>query len=218
MSKAVLFDLDETLLDRTASLRDFVGWQAHQLVSDSAYDPEDFISRFIALDDHGKVWKDSVYAQLIIEFQLQNTFIDELLDSYLKHFADFCMPTIGASEVISVLHAQGYKLGLVSNGKTLFQERNFEALGVSDLFETVVVSEAVGLRKPEAGIFELACRNLGVLPSECVFVGDNPIADIEGAKNCGMFTVFLPSPQHDVCIQADATCESLKDLLKVIPL
>lgn len=45
--------------------------------------------------------------------------------------------------------------------------------------------------KPDAGIFHLACRNLGIAATDAVFVVDNPVADIEGANAVGMFSVIL---------------------------
>ena len=73
-------------------------------------------------------------------------------------------------------------MGLVSNGKTPFQEHNFYALGITDYFSTIVISEAIGLRKPDPAIYLYTCTQLGCNPSDCIFIGDNPKADIEGAK------------------------------------
>ena len=59
--KAVLFDLDGTLLDRDASLRLFVRGQYHRISQLQAVDQENYAQRFIELDHHGFVWKDQVY-------------------------------------------------------------------------------------------------------------------------------------------------------------
>jgi len=214
--KAVLFDLDETLLDRTASLRDFVVWQAQGMLRNSISDPQAFVQRFIELDNHGKVWKDKVYESLIEEFAIQGWSVDELLQVYILCFSAFSKPKKGAIEAVITLKEQGYKLGLVSNGKTPFQERNFNALGISDLFDAIIVSEAVNYRKPDIEIFELACQRLGVLTAESVFVGDNPVADIGGACSCGMFTVFIPSALHQTCDQAHAVCENFSSLASIV--
>ena len=65
--KAVLFDLDQTLLDRTASLKSFVDWQVKGMLRSQVSDRDLFIKRFIELDANGKVWKDRVYEILIDE-------------------------------------------------------------------------------------------------------------------------------------------------------
>ncbi len=86
---------------------------------------------------------------------------------------------------------KGYTLGLVSNGKTPFQEKNFYALELTDYFSIIVISEAIGLRKPDPEIYLYTCNQLDCKPSECIFIGDNPKADIEGAKKIGMKTIYF---------------------------
>lgn len=67
--KAVIFDLDGTLLDRDSSLGAFVVAQYRNLGSRLTPAPfEDFQRRFLELDDHGSVWKDKVYQTLVLEF------------------------------------------------------------------------------------------------------------------------------------------------------
>lgn len=188
--KAVLFDLDETLLDRNLSLRRFCRWQATERLGIDRVD--DYVSRFIALDAHGSVWKDRVYWTLKYEFGIQSQSVDDLVSEYLNRFCEFCCPKAGAREALEALKRQSYKLALVSNGKSPFQEKNFIAITPGLDFDAVIVSEAVGLRKPEADIFLLSCERLNLSPKECVFVGDNPTTDIRGAKSVGMSTVFIP--------------------------
>lgn len=216
MIKAVLFDLDGTVLDRSTSLKAFLVWQAQGMLRNSITDVEQFCQRFIELDANGKVWKDKVYAQIIDEFNIDDWTVSELLQSYVLCFSGFCIPKAGVINVIETLHANGIKLGLVSNGKSPFQERNFNALGISHLFSTVVVSEAVGIRKPDSGIFELACRQLGVSAKESAFIGDNPSADIDGANKLGMFTVYIPSHYGQTYEHADYVCDDYAELPNII--
>ncbi len=195
MPNIILFDLDQTLLDRNTSLIKFVEWQVNFFQLVSQQNKQNFIARFIELDNNGNVWKDLVYSQLIEEFNIQAFSVDFLLESYVNDFNKFCSSFESVPETIKNLYNKGYKLGLVSNGKSPFQENNFYALGLKEFFSTIIVSEAVGMRKPDRQIFEYACRELGCTPNECIFVGDNPKADIEGANNAGMKTIFFhPDP------------------------
>ena len=66
-----------------------------------------------------------------------------------------------------------------------------QALGVSELLDTVVSSADVGLRKPDPRIFELACANVGVSPNASVHVGDHVYADVLGASAAGMRAVLI---------------------------
>lgn len=212
--KSILFDLDNTLLDRASSLIGFCHWQAtSSLGIDNS---EKFVGRFVELDSNGSVWKDQVYQCLKDEFFIPQS-VDELVDEYLNHFRNFCTERPGASDAVRQLGREGYKIGLISNGKSPLQEENLSALGIADFFDSIIVSEAVGCRKPEPAIFELACKELSVSPEKCIFVGDSPIADILGAANVGMYTVFIPSDLHGAkCSEADAVCRSYAELLSII--
>ena len=215
MRNTILFDLDETLLDRAGSLRDFLAWQAKEILANTI-DEQIFCDRFIELDANGSVWKDQVYSSLIKEFSITDWTVSELLSSYEQSFSKFCKFIPNASNALETLHKNGYKLGLVSNGKSPFQERNFNALGVSDLFGVVVVSEAVGFRKPDPEIFMHACNALNTIPSNTIFVGDNPKADIQGANDLGMYTIYTPSWGQQDCKEADSVCIDLVNLTKII--
>lgn len=210
---AAFFDLDETILDRSGSLRRFVEWQAKGMLASSVSDPSEFVERFIALDQYGMVWKDKVYESLIEEFSITEWTADELLNTYLLTFCSFCKPRDGALAAIEGFRSSGYKVGLVSNGKSPFQERNFRALGFKDLFDCVIVSEAVGVRKPDKAIFELACRTVDADLNVSYFIGDNPKADMEGAKSAGMKTIYVPVyPDVAECKYADVTFSDLHEL------
>jgi putative hydrolase of the HAD superfamily len=174
-----------------------------------------FISRFVELDANGTVWKDNVYSSLIDEFYLEAWSCEELLSVYESCFCAFSVPRPGVLEALDTLSTR-YKIGLISNGMTPFQERNFRGLGIASMFGSVIVSAAVNMRKPDSAIFHLACSELGVRPEESVYVGDNPIVDIGGARDAGLRTIFVPSSAHPHCGAADATCHDMIQLPRII--
>lgn len=214
--KAVIFDLDQTLLDRTTSLIKFLTWQVNFFQLVPADDREKFIQRFLELDDNGKVWKDRVYENLIHEFSIQHHSKEILLTSYINDFNKFSYCFEHVKNTIIQLKQQGYLIGLISNGRTPFQEHNFYALGLTEFFSSIIVSEAVGLRKPDPAIFLLSCQQLGVHPKDCTFVGDNELADIQGAKAVGMKTIFFhPNPAISSAI-ADANFHHYEKLMTIL--
>ena len=216
MIQVVLFDLDQTLLDRTSSLKAFLNWQVNFFELVTIQQKPQFIQRFIELDNNGSVWKDQVYAQLIQEFQISSYSTQALLKNYIQDFNKFCRSFSDVDLVIYSLFKANFSLGLISNGKTPFQEDNFKALGLSEYFSSVIVSEAVGLRKPHPEIFQLACQQLGVIPQHCVFVGDHEIADIRGAKALGMKTILFDPQQKVTSTQADHRVKSFQDILSIL--
>lgn len=104
----------------------------------------------------------------------------------------------------------------VTNGRSPFQEGNIRALGIEDFFSVIVVSEVVGLRKPDAAIFNAALDLLNVQPHEAVFIGDNPDADIVGAQAAELKGIWKRSQRWSGCEDADAVCQHLMELPEMI--
>lgn len=92
-----------------------------------------------------------------------------------------------------------YKLGLVSNFTyTPVIYAGLRKLGINQFFNAVLVSEEVGLRKPHIKIFQDTLRRLGVKAEEAAYVGDSPLEDMQGAKDAGMKTIFVPSQFYSI--------------------
>lgn len=210
--QAILFDLDETLLDRTTSLQRFVTAQHAAFPALQHIPLETYVHRFIELDAYGHTWKDFVYRKLIIENDVVTLTEQELLDDYLVNFARFCVGFPYLRATLEELSAAGYRLGVITNGPTPFQERNFAALGVADLFEVVTVSAAVNLRKPDPAIFAYTLAQMKLPAHAALYVGDNPKADIAGAKAAGMRAIWRANPRWPKCDAADAVVHELNEL------
>jgi putative hydrolase of the HAD superfamily len=81
------------------------------------------------------------------------------------------------------------KLGILTNGRSDLQRSVVKALGFAPLVSAIVVSEEVGCRKPQREIFDIALALVASAPQESIMVGDDPMADIEGASNAGMYPI-----------------------------
>jgi putative hydrolase of the HAD superfamily len=111
--------------------------------------------------------------------------------AFCEEFMNYVRIDENAKEALAKLHGK-YKLGIVSN--FAIPEcvlRLLEKHGLNVFFDAVVVSGAVNKRKPSPEIFQKALEKLVVDASETVFVGDTVDADIQGAKNLGMKTIFI---------------------------
>lgn len=85
-----------------------------------------------------------------------------------------------------------YIIGLISNYPvSSFLHDSFRKLNISDLFESVVISGDLGLVKPHPMLFETIRENLSLPADQCVYVGDNWLADIQGAKRAGMKAIHI---------------------------
>lgn len=91
---------------------------------------------------------------------------------------------------IRELRAAGFAIGLLTNNIAAFGDHWKATIPLDDLFDIVVDSSDVGLRKPDPAIYELICERLGVSPSSCVFVDDNR-DNVNAAAALGMATVRM---------------------------
>jgi len=209
---AVLFDLDETLILRSGAIRAFIKDQYARFaprldgIGEAA-----FVEQFLKTEQNGVIGKDVAYPEFVRLMGISKVTSDELLEDYRARYADFASFSPGAFETVKAIHDKGLKTGIVSNGNARVQNAKIDALKLRDLLDTVVVSEAVGLRKPDPAIFALAVGNLGVAAGDALFVGDNPEVDIVGAAKAGLQTAWFRNgaawpdglePRADVDIDA----------------
>lgn len=217
MIKAILFDLDGTLLDRDASIKHFVPTQYDRFSSKfQEINKNKYISRFIELDCRGYVWKDKVYQTLVSELGIKAVSWEELLEDYYLEFIHSCIPFPNLIYVLDILVKEGYLLGMITNGLGNFQRRTIQGLGIEQYFQTILISEVEKVRKPEAEIFLRALGNLGVSPEESIFVGDHPEADVMGAKRVGMKGIWKRDLGWEEPENADGIIDDLAELLLLI--
>lgn len=146
------------------------------------------------------------------------------LDALLRGYADpvlRCPPHLcpGAAEAVRGLAARGIALGIVSNtGRTpgWALRRYLESHDLLRYFRAVSFSDEVGARKPEAEIFRRALAKLGPeagrAPADTAHVGDNPDADVEGARGVGMRAVHYTAGHRAAAARADLILADLATL------
>ena len=216
MIKAILFDLDGTLLNRDQSVELFINEQYERLYALLSYIPkEQYVSRFIELDNRGYVWKDKVYQQLISEFNIRSVTWEELLQDYIDNFKYHCVGFPHLREMLEELKNNKIALGMITNGYGQFQMDNIKALDIEKYFDVILVSEWEGIKKPNPQIFMNALEKLNVEPSESVFIGDHPENDVKAAQNVGMKGIWKRDSQW-TDIKADAIIDDYLELPLVL--
>jgi len=113
-----------------------------------------------------------------------------ITDMYVREYPHIDAPVDGAITLVRESRRR-FKVGAVSNGFPDVQYRKLETIGIRDAFTCIVLSEEIGIRKPDPRIFRKAAGLLGVPPSACLYVGDSYASDIVGAKAAGMTTCWL---------------------------
>ena len=120
------------------------------------------------------------------------------------------------------LRIKGYNLGIISNaGDDTDVQQLARGFGIAEYFDFILTSAACSYRKPHPRIFELALSNWYCPPSEAVMIGDNLDADIRGAKESGIYGIWLsrranPEMEKQEQVQPDASLSSLSELPAVL--
>lgn len=141
-----------------------------------------------------------------------------LLHDYETQFIHSCIPFPHLKETITLLQEQDYVLGIITNGRATFQSLSIQGLGIDRYFDTILISETEQVKKPQPEIFHRALLRLGVTAEESVYIGDNPEADIMGAKNAGLKTIWQRNQFWDEPKEADAVIDGLEEILLILRL
>jgi putative hydrolase of the HAD superfamily len=232
--EAVLFDLDETLTDRPASLRRFAAVFGAAYRERLAPIEAAELERLVVAADRagggreappGPDRHDRVVAEaLTVGASRLGTLpwrdaptADELAAYWTAVFPGCAAPADGLHETLAALRGRGVRVGIVTNGVVARQAPKVAVLGLDGLVDAVVVSEAVGVSKPDRRIFDHALAALGVRPEAAWFVGDNPVTDVLGARRAGLTPVWLrrgPWPADHP--EPELRIETLGELLPLI--
>ncbi|TQR10955.1 HAD family hydrolase [Psychrobacillus soli] len=216
MIRAVLFDLDGTLLDRDESVKKFIVNQYERLSNFLGHIPrEKYMTRFIELDRRGYVWKDKVYQQLVEEFDIVGIDWENLLQDYISEFKHHCVPFPNLHSMLEELKKNDFVLGMITNGFGQFQMDNIRALGIEKYFDAILVSETEGIKKPDTAIFERALKRLRVTAGESVFIGDHPENDVMASQYVGMKGIWKKDVQWDA-FETDFVVDDLEELPTMI--
>jgi putative hydrolase of the HAD superfamily len=102
-------------------------------------------------------------------------------------------PRPDAAPTLSSLKSAGYKIGLISDCSSEVPLL-WSDMPLAPLIDVPIFSCAVGLKKPDARIYLLACERLGVLPQRCLYTGDGGSHELSGATAVGMHPVLIRVP------------------------
>lgn len=115
----------------------------------------------------------------------------QLNQELMEEMALVSEPLMGVRETLENLYGQ-VRMGIITNGFTALQQRRLENTDTAHFFDLVVVSEQVGVAKPDRKVFDYAFAQMGeVDKSKVLMVGDTLASDILGGNNVGIDTCWL---------------------------
>ena len=224
---AVAFDLDGTLLDHERAARDAVsdwvatrGWQA----------PEDAAAQWLRLErEHFAAFTTGAitfeeqrrrrlraFLPLATEADIAEEDLDDLFAEYATFYESHWVAFDDARAVLDDLAATGYVLGVLTNGQRAQQLAKLASVGLLDRFAVVVASSELPAGKPDPRAFTALCQRLGTAPGSAVFVGDDPVTDVAGARGAGLQAVLLDRHQAGRAPDGVTSIRSLTELPAIL--
>jgi phosphoglycolate phosphatase len=225
-AKAILFDKDGTLVDFNGTwlalyeklaleAADGNAGEAARLLEIGGYDRAS--NSFLAGSELAAGTTDTIVRLWIDARDMKRTaFWKARMDrAFLEEGPAAAVPVPGLETTLRQLHGEGRKLAVVTNDLEAAARRTIDKFGVAPLFSAFLGYDSVKNPKPAADPVHLACKLLGIEPSEAIVVGDN-LHDLEMARNAGagaaIGVLTGTTGRAELASMADAVLPSIADL------
>jgi putative hydrolase of the HAD superfamily len=193
MIKAVIFDLDNTIVDfmrmKKVSCEEAV---------DSMIDAGLKLSKKKALDELYKIYYEvgledpTIFQKFLkkVTGKIDYKILSYGIVAYRRVRSGFLHPYPGTRKTLIKIKEKGLKLAIVSDAPKLKAWIRLTTMKLDDFFDVVIGLEDTGKLKPAKQPFALALKQLNLKPEECLMIGDNPSRDMKGARAIGIKTAF----------------------------
>ncbi|MEI7588464.1 MAG: YjjG family noncanonical pyrimidine nucleotidase [Chitinophagia bacterium] len=228
--KDLFFDLDHTIWDFELNSKETL-WDLHlkyELEAKGIHDFDVFYSQY-SVHNHrlwdrytkGFIKQEELRWKRIYLSLLDYKIADEALAKEMSHDYLDILPTKKnlfpyTIEILEYLKRKAYKMHLITNGFESVQFKKIENSKLSPYFIEVITSEASNSLKPNKEIFEYALAKSNASVEQSIMIGDNESADIQGAINAGMDSVFVNHLQVTPTVPATYTITHLKALEQIL--
>ncbi len=189
MSRAVLFDLDDTLYDVGQYYRGAFGEISSYITGKHSLSRKDVFKMLVRL------WREktSLYPHLFNDLIAGLKLEPEELESLVRIFNGYNGKIAPYPEVVPTLkwlQGEKYKLGVITDGNLERQTRKLEMLSLGHYFDTIVYTQEIA-PKPSPLPFTVALNRLGTRAEDAFYVANNPLIDFKGAREVGLRTVRI---------------------------
>lgn len=206
-ARAVLFDLDGTLLDTAPDL----AASANAMLAERglAALPAERIREFIGQGIGPLVWR---CLQSACGAAPEEEPFEDALEMFSRHYArlngESSTTYPGVTEGLERMRGAGLRLGCVTNKAARFTLPLLQKTGLAPYFDAVVTSDEVGRRKPHPEPFLHACRRLDTAPEETVVIGDSA-NDAVGGRAAGCRVLLVPYGYREGRDVRDIECDGI---------
>lgn len=209
MIKAVLFDLDGTLIDTNDLIIDSFKYTLKKHLN-LEVDKDEIVMHFgePLLDTLAGYDKENAH----ILMQTYRTYNETIHDELTKEIT-------GAKETLQELKALGVKVGVVTSKRRNIAEQGLKLFNLFDIMDVFITPEDTAKHKPDGEPVMKACENLSISPKEAVMVGDSHYDILcgknAGAKSCLVKYTALPIDKI-MLYEPDYIIEEIKDILNIV--
>ena len=168
-----------------------------------------------------RVWSEYIFADREVDRKKLADISEDLMFLIETDFYVRAMRS-EVPEVLRAIKEMGLKIGVISNVNSRGQVPvNLEKYGINDYFHPIVLSSEYGYRKPDPAIFHHAARLANVPASQCLYVGDRVVRDVDGARRAGFGCVVqirhnFAHGENDEGSTPDAVIDALTELLDIL--
>lgn len=217
MIKAVVFDLDHTLFDRYATIRKIAPTLKATFKINADYTDVQ-IAELMCETDKNYVHKGWNVIQEEIEktdLLMQKLEPDEYRKAVMGEFMSVAVPFPFTIAMLDCLKEKGFKLALITNGNSALQNSKIDMLKIREFFQYIYIGGEHELQKPHVEPFLETALRLGVKPNECVYVGDNPINDVDASRKAGYVPIHVETTENWVIPEIERPKYSVKTVEEI---
>lgn len=196
--RAVLFDFDDTLHPR-----DDAFYGAAERFAKSYFPTLDdeaqtaLAEKLLRISNHGLL-PQLPLREMITDALGENADAATIEDAFRRFLIDYAKCSVLTEDVeptLTALREEGYIVGVITNGYSVMQNSKLTLSGLRPMLDILAVGGDEGIGKPHAAIFRRVAARLGVAVEDCVYVGDNPKNDMQGAYSAGMRVIWMDNVQ-----------------------
>lgn len=188
MIRAVVFDLDDTLYPEISYAED--GFRKAAAVLEGLYGVKNAYQKIRTIFDEDRM---GVFDRLCSSESLPEKAVADAVDTYRKNQPEKLEFYPKTKDVLQYLQQNGFKTGVITDGRPFSQRAKIRALGAEAYFDAIIVTDEIGreYRKPHPRAFEEMARKLNVRTEEMMYVGDNPQKDFAVKEYLPLKTVQI---------------------------
>ncbi len=226
----LFFDLDHTLWDFETNSREAMEdiYQTNNLLDKGVPDFDTFFEHYTYHNHHlweryskGLVRQEDLRWRrmwlTLMEFKIANEPLSRIMgNQFIELLPNKNKLFPYTQEILNYLQHKGYAMHLITNGFEKVQFNKLEKSKIGQYFKEVITSEGSNSLKPNKEIFDYALQKAGAIQEESIMIGDNIEADIKGAMNAGLATVFVNHINTETTIKPTYTIYHLKELEQIL--